>query len=86
MDKTTVEWLNREHHERQRGVPWWIIFSCEPPTILSCLYKTPLSDEWLTQGQAECVEFITKKYSLKKLKDWQAISLLESYERKHGLR
>ena len=48
--------------------------------------KTPLSDEWLTQGQAECVEFITKKYSLEKLKEWQAISLLESYERKHGLR
>lgn len=47
--------------------------------------KTPLSEEWLTQGQAECVEFITKKYSLAKLKDWQAISLLESYENKYNL-
>ena len=48
--------------------------------------ETPLSEEWLTQGQAECVEFITKKYSLAKLKDWQAISLLESYERKYNLK
>ena len=48
--------------------------------------ETPLSEEWLTQGQAECVEFITKKYSLAKLKDWQAISLLESYEKRHKLK
>ena len=47
--------------------------------------ETPLSEDWLTQGQAECVEFITKKYSLAKLKDWQAISLLESYEQKYNL-
>ena len=48
--------------------------------------ETPLSNEWLTQGQAECVEFITKKYSLQKLKDWQAISLLESYEKRYNLK
>jgi hypothetical protein len=48
--------------------------------------ETPLSEEWLTQGQSECVEFITKKYSLKKLKDWEALSLLESYEQKYNLK
>jgi hypothetical protein len=47
--------------------------------------ETPLSAEWLTQGQAECVEFITKRYSLDKLTKWNAISLLESYEQKWGL-
>lgn len=47
--------------------------------------ETPLSDEWLTQGQQECVDFITKKYSLAKLKDWGAISLLENYEKKYNL-
>ena len=49
--------------------------------------ETPLSEEWLTQGQAECVEFITKKYSLAKLKDGKAaISLLESYEPRYKLK
>ena len=48
--------------------------------------ETPLSDEWLTQGQQECVDFITKKYSYKKLKEWQAISLLENYEKKYNLK
>jgi hypothetical protein len=48
--------------------------------------ETPLSDEWLTQGQQECVDFITKKYSLAKLKDWGAISLLENYEKRHNLK
>jgi len=44
--------------------------------------ETPLSEEWLTQGQAECVEFITKKYSLAKLTEWKAIEILENYEKR----
>lgn len=48
--------------------------------------ETPLSGEWLTQGQQECVDFITKKYSLKKLTDWNAISLLENYEKRYNLK
>lgn len=47
--------------------------------------ETPLSAEWLTEGQAECVEFVTKRYSLEKLEKWNAISLLENYEQKWGL-
>ena len=47
--------------------------------------EQPLSDEWLTQGQQECVAFITKRYSMKKLKDWGAIDLLESYEKRYNL-
>ena len=47
--------------------------------------ETPLSAEWLEQGQQECVAFITKKYSLSKLKDWGAIDLLESYEKRYNL-
>lgn len=48
--------------------------------------ETPLSEEWLTQGQAECVEFITKKYSLAKLKEWKAIEILENYEKRYNLK
>ena len=48
--------------------------------------KTPLSEEWLTQGQQECVQFITKKYSLAKLKDWKAIEILENYEKRYNLK
>lgn len=47
--------------------------------------ETPLPDTWITEGQAECVEFVTKRYSLEKLTKWNAISLLESYEQKWGL-
>ena len=47
--------------------------------------ETPLSTEWLTEGQAECVEFVTKRYSLEKLEKWNAISLLENYEQKWRL-
>ena len=47
--------------------------------------ETPLSEEWLTQGQAECVEFITKKYSLAKLTEWKAIEILENYEKRYNL-
>ena len=63
-------------------------YSWRNPTFKSVMSptETPLSEEWLTQGQVECVEFITKKYSLKRLKDWGGISLLESYETKYNLR
>ena len=48
--------------------------------------ETPLSNEWLTQGQAECVEFITKKYSYDKLKEWKGIKTLEDYEKRYNLK
>ena len=48
--------------------------------------ETPLSDEWLTQGQQECVQFITKKYSLEKLTEWKAIEILENYEKRYNLK
>lgn len=47
--------------------------------------ETPLSEDWLTQGQAECVEFITKKYSYEKLEQWKGIDVLEKYERRFNL-
>ena len=47
--------------------------------------ETPLSEDWLTQGQAECVEFITKRYSQEKLKEWKAIQHLEKYEKRYNL-
>lgn len=47
--------------------------------------ETPLSETWLTEGQAECVEFITKRYSYDKLRQWNAINLLEKYERRFNL-
>tara|TARA_Y100000114_G_C11745894_1_gene321533 strand:- start:832 stop:1710 length:879 start_codon:yes stop_codon:yes gene_type:complete len=48
--------------------------------------ETPLSQEWLSQGQQECVAFITKRYPMKKLKEWGAIDLLESYEKRYNLK
>ena len=47
--------------------------------------ETPLSEDWLTQGQAECVEFITKKYSYDKLEQWKGIEVLEKYEKRFSL-
>ena len=48
--------------------------------------KQPLSDEWVSGGQEECVQFITKKYSLAKLKKQNVISTLENYEKRFNLR
>ena len=48
--------------------------------------ETPLSQEWLTQGQSECVEFITKKYSLAKLTEWKGVKVLEDYEKRYNLK
>ena len=47
--------------------------------------KQPLSDEWVSGGQQECVEFITKKYSLEVLTNKHVIGLLENYEKKFNL-
>ena len=47
--------------------------------------ETPLSETWLTEGQAECVEFITKRYSYDKLAEWKGIDLLEKYEKRYNL-
>ena len=47
--------------------------------------ETPLSEDWLTQGQAECVEFITKRYSYDKLEQWKGIDVLEKYEKRFSL-
>ena len=47
--------------------------------------EIPLSEDWLTQGQAECVEFITKKYSYERLEQWKGIDVLEKYERRFNL-
>ena len=47
--------------------------------------KQPLSDEWVSGGQEECVQFITKKYSLAKLKKQNVISTLENYEKRFNL-
>ena len=48
--------------------------------------KQPLSDEWVSGGQEECVQFITKKYSLEKLKKQNVIATLENYEKRFNLR
>lgn len=60
-----------------------------PSTYRAVMFKsvmspaeTPLSEDWLTQGQAECVEFITKKYSYDKLEQWKGIQVLEKYEKR----
>jgi len=47
--------------------------------------EQPLSDDWVSGGQQECVQFITKKYSLQVLKDKQVIDLLENYEKRYNL-
>lgn len=47
--------------------------------------KQPLSDEWVSGGQQECVEFITKRYSLEVLTNKHVIGLLENYEKKFNL-
>ena len=63
-------------------------YSYKSANFISVVSPTeePLSEDWLNQGQAECVEFITKRYSLSKLKDWNAICLLEKYESRFNLK
>jgi hypothetical protein len=80
--------VNIVHDEHGRPLVDQFPYSWSAPEYHSMVSptETPLSEEWLTQGQAECVEFITKKYSLAKLKEWQAISLLESYEQRYNLK
>jgi ribosomal protein L32 len=47
--------------------------------------EQPLSDDWVSGGQQECVEFITKKYSKQVLTDKYVIELLENYEKRFNL-
>ena len=74
----------------QHGRPLVDVFSYGWDTVnfKSVMSPTeqPLSEKWLTEGQQECVAFITKRYSLSKLKDWGAIDLLESYEKRYNLK
>ncbi len=48
--------------------------------------EQPLSQEWIGGGQKECVQFVTKKYSLEKLRKNNVISILENYETRYNLR
>ena len=47
--------------------------------------KQPLSQDWIDGGQKECVQFVTKKYSLERLKKTNVISILENYEKRYNL-
>ena len=47
--------------------------------------ETPLPDTWLTEGQSDAVQFVTKRYSLEKLTKWNVIDVLEKYEQRHNL-
>ena len=42
--------------------------------------ETPLDHEWVTQGHEECAKFVTKKYSMEKLDQWNVTSVLEKTE------
>jgi len=47
--------------------------------------EQPLSNDWVSGGQQECVQFITKKYSLEVLENKKVIELLENYEKRYNL-
>lgn len=47
--------------------------------------ETPLSETWLTEGQSAAVEYVTKRYSLAKLTEWNVLDVLEQYEIEHNL-
>ena len=51
-------------------------------SFLSVIAKsqTPLDSEWVEQGHENAIEFVLKKYSLEKLKQWNVIKLLETHE------
>jgi len=51
-------------------------------TFLNVIAKsqTPLDSEWVEQGHENAIEFVLKKYSLEKLKQWNVIKLLETHE------
>ena len=94
---TTIQWAQKssnQNHVRMicdtHGRPlvdnWSYNWTAATFVSVVSPTETPLSEEWLTQGQQECVQFITKKYSLAKLKDWKAIEILENYEKRYNLK
>ena len=42
--------------------------------------ETPLDEEWVNQGHEDAMDFLVKKYSMEKLKDWCVPSLLNKVE------
>ena len=95
--ETEIKWAqlggNHNHvclisdtHGRPLVDNWSYNWNSSQFTAVMSPTKTPLSEEWLTQGQQECVQFITKKYSLAKLTDWKAIEILENYEKRYNLK
>ena len=96
-NKTQIQWAQRsgnQNHVRMicdtHGRPlvdnWSYNWKCADFVSVVSPTETPLSEEWLTQGQQECVQFITKKYSLAKLTEWKAIEILENYEKRYNLK
>ena len=96
-EETQIQWAqlkgNRNHvrmvsdtHGRPLVDNWAYNWNAAEFVCVVSPTETPLSEEWLTQGQQECVQFITKKYSLAKLKDWKAIEVLENYEKRYNLK
>ena len=96
-NKTQIQWAQRsgnQNHVRMvcdtHGRPlvdnWSYNWQCAEFVSVVSPTETPLSEEWLTQGQQECVQFITKKYSLSKLTEWKAIEILENYEKRYNLK
>ena len=95
--ETEVQWAQQQRNNNHvrlvndtHGRPlvdnWSYNWQCATFVAVMSPTKMPLSEEWLTQGQQECVQFITKKYSLAKLKDWKAIEILENYEKRYNLK
>lgn len=95
--KSQIQWAQRssnqynvrmicDTHGRPLVDNWTYNWQCVEFVSVVSPTETPLSEEWLTQGQQECVQFITKKYSLSKLKEWKAIEILENYEKRYNLK
>ena len=42
--------------------------------------ETPLDEEWVSQGHEDAMDFLTKKYSMEKLKGWGVQDLLNKVE------
>ena len=96
-NETQIQWAqtssNHNHvrmisdtHGRPLVDNWDYNWNCADFVSVVSPTETPLSEEWLTQGQQECVQFITKKYSLAKLESWKAIEILENYEKRYNLK
>ena len=42
--------------------------------------ETPLDEEWVNQGHEDAMDFLIKKYSMEKLKEWNVVNLLNKVE------